>query len=215
MIRDLTNMKSKIFPACCLRKFSIEWDFEFCWNLLAWRTSYSLDIVLSIFKGNNPTCVILFRNILMLTWSQTFTDAFLSNSVWWHSSLSSTLISDWMNFDKSELYEKLRTSLSFFFDLDEIHCVITARWFVESHAHFVLYKIQGREPCGRYLIKYTFLQALSIYMMLNTNKLFSLIPIWMTLMFTQGHRVTKKLQLVQLFSYKVARRESDLCDCYI
>ena len=34
-------------------------------------------------------------------------------------------------------------------------------------------------------------------MMLNMTKLYSLIPVWMTLMFSQGHKVAEKLKLVQ------------------
>ena len=40
-------------------------------------------------------------------------------------------------------------------------------------------------------------------LMLDTIKLFSLIPVSMTLMFTQGHRVAGKLELVQSFCCKV------------
>ena len=36
-------------------------------------------------------------------------------------------------------------------------------------------------------------------MMLDTTKLYSLIPARATLMFTQGHRVTENLELVQSF----------------
>ena len=32
---------------------------------------------------------------------------------------------------------------------------------------------------------------------LNMTKLYSFIPVWMTLMFTQGHMVTGKLEFVQ------------------
>ena len=38
--------------------------------------------------------------------------------------------------------------------------------------------------------------------MLNTTKHYSLIPVLMTLMFTQGHRITGKLELVQSFCCK-------------
>ena len=31
---------------------------------------------------------------------------------------------------------------------------------------------------------------------LYTTKLYGLVPVWMTMMFTQGHRVTGKLELV-------------------
>ena len=40
--------------------------------------------------------------------------------------------------------------------------------------------------------------------MLNTTKFYSLIPLLMTLMFTQGHRDRGKLELVQSFCCKVA-----------
>ena len=53
-------------------------------------------------------------------------------------------------------------------------------------------------------------------MMLNTTKLYSLIPSWMTLMFTQGHSVTiGKLELVQSFCCKVAWSNSDVCDGWL
>ena len=40
-------------------------------------------------------------------------------------------------------------------------------------------------------------------MMLDRTRLYSLILVCMTLMFTQGHRVIGKLELVQLFCCKV------------
>ena len=36
-------------------------------------------------------------------------------------------------------------------------------------------------------------------MVLNTTKLYSLIPVWMTLMFTYDHRVMANLEFVQSF----------------
>ena len=41
-------------------------------------------------------------------------------------------------------------------------------------------------------------------MVLDTTELYSLIPVLMTLMFTQGHRVMGKLEIMQLFYCKVA-----------
>ena len=40
--------------------------------------------------------------------------------------------------------------------------------------------------------------------MLHTTKFYGLIPVWMTLRFTQGHRITWKLELAQSFCCKVA-----------
>ena len=43
----------------------------------------------------------------------------------------------------------------------------------------------------------------------------SLIPVWMTLMFTQTHRVSGKLELVQSFCYKVVWNKSNTHDGWI
>ena len=58
--------------------------------------------------------------------------------------------------------------------------------------------IQGRELCSSDFVKYMFNIVMcqdicepicfKLGMMLNTIELYSLIPHWMTLMFTQGHR---------------------------
>ena len=40
-------------------------------------------------------------------------------------------------------------------------------------------------------------------MFLSITKLYSLIPVWMTLMLAQGHRVMRKLKLVQSFVVKL------------
>ena len=39
-------------------------------------------------------------------------------------------------------------------------------------------------------------ESICLNVMLNTCKLYTLIPVWITLMFTQGHRVVGKLELV-------------------
>ena len=52
-------------------------------------------------------------------------------------------------------------------------------------------------------------------MMINTNKLYSMIPVWMMLMFTQGHRDTGKLEPVQSFCYKVAWSKSNVRDGWL
>ena len=58
--------------------------------------------------------------------------------------------------------------------------------------------------------------------MLDMTRLDSLIPVWMTLMFTQGHRIMGKLELWQSFCCKCLWRLDDvremteevLCDEY-
>ena len=69
--------------------------------------------------------------------------------------------------------------------------------------------IQGRELCWHDFMKYTFNVVIcqdtcqSVFfklgMMLNMTNVYSLIPVWMTLMFTQGHRAMLKLELVHSF----------------
>ena len=51
--------------------------------------------------------------------------------------------------------------------------------------------------------------------MLDTTKLYSFIPVWMTLMFTQGDRVTAKLELVHSFCWKVAWSNSNVYDSWL
>ena len=73
--------------------------------------------------------------------------------------------------------------------------------------------IQGWELCWRDFMEYSFNIVMlrdacericfKLGMMLNTSKLYSLSPVWMTLVFTQGHRITGKLELVQWFCCKV------------
>ena len=69
--------------------------------------------------------------------------------------------------------------------------------------------VQGRELCWCNLMKYRFdfimcqnacKQIYFIFgLMLSTPKLYSLIPVWMTLMFIQDHRISGKLELMQSF----------------
>ena len=49
-------------------------------------------------------------------------------------------------------------------------------------------------------------------MTLNTTEVYSLIPAWKTLMFTQGHKITGKLELVQPLCCKDAWSNSDVHD---
>ena len=52
-------------------------------------------------------------------------------------------------------------------------------------------------------------------LVLDMTALYSLIPVWMTLMFTQGHRVTKKLELVLSFCCKVEQSNSNIHDGWL
>ena len=52
-------------------------------------------------------------------------------------------------------------------------------------------------------------------MMLNTIKLYNVIPLWMILTFTDDLRVTEQLGLVQLFSCKVAWSGSNDCNGWL
>ena len=66
---------------------------------------------------------------------------------------------------------------------------------------FCTSNVQGREVCRHDFMKYTFnivmcqdtceLICFKLGMMLYTTKLYSLIPVWSTLIFTQGHWVTE------------------------
>ena len=87
------------------------------------------------------------------------------------------------------------------------------KWFAQ---------VQGRELCSHKFLKYMFdivmcqdtciQMCVKLGMILNSTKFYSLIPEWMTLMCTQGHRVTGKLELVQSFCGKDAWSNSNVCD---
>ena len=112
--------------------------------------------------------------------------------------------------------------------LDEIGCVATTCWFVETRANFFVCtnNIQGKELCWRYILWYVCLASSCIrtlvdqcvsnlFSLLNTAKVYSLISVWMTLMFTQGHWATGKLELVQAFCCKVAWSSSNVGDGWL
>ena len=79
---------------------------------------------------------------------------------------------------------------------------------------FCTSNIQGKELSWHDSMKYAFIIVLcwdtrepicfKLRMMLNMTKLYSLSPVWMTLMFTQDHRVTGKLELVPSFCCEIA-----------
>ena len=93
--------------------------------------------------------------------------------------------------------------------LDEIQCVVTTCWFVkgENSAGMILWNIHLTPSSEPICFKHS--------MMLNTTKLYSLIPVWMTLMLTQGHRVTGKVELVQSFCRTVAWSNSNVHDDWL
>ena len=74
--------------------------------------------------------------------------------------------------------------------------------------------IQGRELCWYDFIKHMINIALcqdtcgsicfKLGMMLDMTKLYSLIPVWLTLILVKGHRVMGKLELVKSFCCTVA-----------
>ena len=80
--------------------------------------------------------------------------------------------------------------------------------------------IHGRELCWGDFMKCVFnillcrhtceLIYFKLSLMLDTSKLYNLIPFWMTLMFTQVNRVRGKLKLVQSFCCKVSWSSSNV-----
>ena len=78
---------------------------------------------------------------------------------------------------------------------------------------FYMSNIQGRELCWHDFMKYminivlcwdTCELCFKLGMMLDMSKLYGLIPVWMSVMLTQDHRVTGKLEILQSFCCKVA-----------
>ena len=82
-----------------------------------------------------------------------------------------------------------------------------------SHKLYI-YQFSLRELCSHEFMKCTFnivmcqntceLICFELGGMLNTTKLYSLISVWMALVFTQGHRRTGNLELVLSFCCRVA-----------
>ena len=81
------------------------------------------------------------------------------------------------------------------------------------------------ENCWHDFMKYMFsivvcwdtceLICFKLGLMLSATKLYSLVPDWMTMMFTQGHMVMGKLELGQSFCCKVAWSNSNLMVDYV
>ena len=90
---------------------------------------------------------------------------------------------------------------------------------------FCTSNILERELCRHDFIKYMINIVLcqgpceliwfKLGVMLDTTNLYSVIPVWMSLMFTQGHRVTGKLELVQSFCCGIAWSNSIIHDCWL
>ena len=98
--------------------------------------------------------------------------------------------------------------------------------FVEAYAKLLLLKFcSRREFCWNGFMNCTINIIMcqdtcericfKLGMMLNTTKLYTLIPVSITLVFTQGHRVTGKLELVQSFCFKLARSNSNVHDGWL
>ena len=98
---------------------------------------------------------------------------------------------------------------------DEIQYIATTCWLLKLMLNlFFTNHIQWRELGRHDFMKYTFnivmcqdtceLICFKFDVMLNITIFYSLIPVWMTLMFARGYRITGKLELVQSFFCKVA-----------
>ena len=98
-------------------------------------------------------------------------------------------------------------------------CCHTTCWFVKADAKFICTSnVQWRELCWQDFMKCMFNNVMNqntckaicfkLDVMLKTTNVFSLIPVWMTLIFTQVHRVMGKLELVQssvVKSYEITK----------
>ena len=116
--------------------------------------------------------------------------------------------------------------LNFAVDLDETQYVATPCWVFKLVLNFFCTRnIQGRELCWCDFMKYVLNIVLyqdtcericfRFSMMLNRTILYSLIPVWMILMYTQCHRVTGNLELVQAFCCKAAWSSSNVRDGWL
>ena len=89
------------------------WNLAYCWDSLVWWTLYSFYLLQSIFKRDNPTCVISLKKTFTLACIWTFTVLLVLNLVWWcHQTLHFDASLDDLDFhSRSQLYEKSKTSV--------------------------------------------------------------------------------------------------------
>ena len=176
-------------------------------------------------QWRDPYFVISWKKVT-LDYNQTFTDRFLSNFVyayvWWERRLHSVFWGQfgwpWPSFKVTFMWGIQNFGVYFLTNLcvnflNEIQWIATTCWGIETHTKLILHKSYSRENSDDMILMKCTLNIVlcldscepicfKLDMTLNSNKLSSLIWIRMTLMFTQGLRVTGKLDL---YSYSVVK----------
>ena len=95
----------------------------------------------------------------------------------------------------------------FLINLDKIWYIVMTCWCVQAHAKFV---------CMINIHRWVHLDAYEPFtfklgMMVDMTDLYILISVWMSLTFTQGHRLMRTLELVKSFCWKVAQSYTNIC----
>ena len=189
------------------------WNLVYCWDFLVWWTSYSLILSHPFnIQLREPICVALLKQYFTIgLYSDIYRLISFTLGLMIGTTVSSTFWClhgwPWPSF-RVKLYEKSKTLVPIFSDiLLSIEMKFSLLlWFVEGHAIFwdgwCLHKYCSRE---RTLLTWFYSVlcldtceqiCFKLGMMLDTTRLYSFIPAWMTLMFTQGHRFTRKLELL-------------------
>ena len=118
------------------------WKLVCCWDLFVWWTSYSFYLVWSVFKGENPTCVISTTTRKgkksALACILTFNDQFLSILFVWERSVNSRFwyqfVWPWPSFKVTVVWENnfcAHFLTNFCIDMDKIQCAAATCWLLK------------------------------------------------------------------------------------
>ena len=199
-------------------------EFHILLRLFVVKTSCSFYLIHSIIKGSggrgSPTYVMLVKKMLTLACVQTlfYWPISFRLGLMIKTTRLSILLSVWMTLTFTQGHSCMRNK-KFVVHFSEISQLIRIKFSMLPQPVgllkpllnlFCTDDIEGREFCWHEFIKHNFNMVLcrdtcKLGMMLSTNKFYSL-------MYTQGHRVTGKLEFVQSFCCKVAWSNSNVCD---
>ena len=175
------------------------------WDLLIWWTSYSFCLVLLIFKGEDPAYKISLRGFNVGSYFDTYRPISFKVGMTGEITKLYILISVWMALTFIHGHSCMRF---FFLNPRTFHCrfqwssVCCLNQLVccSSLLDLPCTAIFKGENSADNFIKCTFnivmcrdtyeSICLKICVIQSTTKLYSLIPVWMTLMLTQGSRFT-------------------------
>ena len=176
-----------------------------------------------------------FVKNLSLACIWTFADRFLSSLLWWWTPLNCIVWYQcewpWPSLKVTEIWKKWNFCCLFLANFSMVFWMKSSMlswyaamtcWSLQAQTHsFCMVYSQGRELNFSDFKENMLMVGLrsDAYepvcfkhgMMIDMIRLCMLIPAWMTLIFTQGYRVLRKLELVQSFCCNVAWSSPNIC----